>query len=151
MTQCTEPESLDSLLVQVCRLHYLRAHELLEGIGLYRGQPPVLRALWEQEGMTHTELAERLQVTPATVTRMLQRMERAGFVTRRPDEVDQRISRVYLTATGRAIRADLQRFAQIMEEEAFEGLTEEQRLCLRQCLLRIRTNLQEALGKERLP
>lgn len=38
--------------------------------------------LHENEGLTHTELAVRLGVVPATVTKMLQRMERAGFVVR---------------------------------------------------------------------
>ena len=60
MFRQTEPESIDYLLAQICRLHHARAHALLEEIGLYRGQPPVLRALWEEEGRTHSELAARL-------------------------------------------------------------------------------------------
>ena len=64
MPNFTKPDTLDFLLAQVCHLHHFRAFELLEALGLYRGQPPVLRALWEQEGLTHTELAERLQNSP---------------------------------------------------------------------------------------
>jgi hypothetical protein len=45
MSQQPKPESLDFLLVQICRLHHARAHTLLEEFGLYRGQPPVLYAL----------------------------------------------------------------------------------------------------------
>jgi len=146
MPHAARSESLDFLLAQVARLHHARAHALLEAIGLYRGQPPVLHALWEQEGRTHTELAERLHVRPATMTRMLQRMEKAGFITREPDAEDQRVSRVYLTKAGRAIRAKVQAVWQTMEEESFAGFTRQERATLRQLLLKIRENLIRAGG-----
>ena len=107
MPQRTELEALDFLLSQVCRLHYVRAQGLLDAIGIYRGQPPVLYVLHEQEGQTQSELAARLEVAPATVTKMLQRLERAGFVQRQTDSEDQRVSRVYLTDAGRAIQGDV--------------------------------------------
>jgi len=139
---------MDYLLAQVCLLHYSRAHALLEAIGLYRGQPPVLRALWEQEGLTHTELAERLHVTPATITKMIQRMEKAGFVVRKPDAEDQRVSRVYLTEAGRAIRSEVQAVWQTMEQETFDGFAEEEQTLLRRFLLRMRENLMRATGEK---
>ncbi len=151
MAQPAEPGMLDMLLVQVCRLHYLRAHELLEKIGLYRGQPPVLRALSEQEGLKHTELAERLRVTPATITRMLQRMEKAGFVERRPDPEDQRISRVYLTEAGRGVQSALREVVRTMEAETFAGFSQEEQALLRRLLEGIRDNLLRAVDREHHP
>jgi MarR family transcriptional regulator, organic hydroperoxide resistance regulator len=141
MSPDPQPENLDFLLAQVCHLHHFRANELLEALGLYRGQPPVLRALWEQEGLTHTELAARLRNTPATITKMLQRMERAGFVLRKSDAADQRVSRVYLTDAGRAIQSQVQAVFQQMETETFAGFTSEEGVSLRQYLLRLRQNL----------
>jgi len=38
MSQRPEPESIGVLLAQICRLDHARAHELLEELGLYRGQ-----------------------------------------------------------------------------------------------------------------
>ncbi len=146
MPQQSEIESLDFLLVQVCRLHHLRAHSLLEGIGLYRGQPPLLHALWDREGQTHTELAERLGLAPATVTRMLQRMEKAGFVLRQADVDDQRVSRVYLTEAGRAVRSAVQNVWQTMETEAYAGLSDDERHVLHRCLLQVRDNLRRVTG-----
>jgi DNA-binding MarR family transcriptional regulator len=150
MPQPAEPESLEFLIVQVCRLHYLRAHELLEAIGLYRGQPPLLQALWDREGQTHTELGERLGLAPATVTRMLQRMEKAGFVVRKADPDDQRVSRVYLTEAGHAIRGAVQEVWQTMEEETYAGLTDDERQVLHRCLLQVRGNLRQATGSQML-
>ncbi|GAB4560554.1 MAG: MarR family transcriptional regulator [Anaerolineae bacterium] len=141
MGDWSKGESVDFLLAQVCRLHHARAHALLEGVGLYRGQPPVLHALWKEEGLTHTELAERVHVTPATLTKMLQRMERAGFLIRRPDPEDQRVSRVYLTEAGRAIQTQVEAVWRQMEAESLAGFSAEELQQLREFLLRIRENL----------
>jgi MarR family transcriptional regulator, organic hydroperoxide resistance regulator len=148
MSQPIEPESLDHLLAQVSRLHYLRAHMLLEAIHLYRGQPPVLRALWEQEGLSQGELAARLRVTPATITKMLQRMEKASLITRQPDAKDKRISRVHLTKTGRAIRGQVQQVWRTMEREAFAEFTPTERSTLHRFLFRVRENLIRATGEK---
>ena len=67
MAGSLEQESLDWLFVQVSKLHHARAHKLLDALGLYRGQPALLRALWERNGRTHGELAQRLHVQPAFV------------------------------------------------------------------------------------
>ena len=147
MKPLEEQNTLDFLLAQVCHHHHFRTNTLLEAIGLYRGQPPVLFALWDQEGLTHTELAERLQNTPATITKMIQRMEKAGFVQRRPDANDQRVSRVYLTEAGRAIQARLQAIWDTMEAETFAGLSDEERLLLRHFLQHIRQNLVQVNGE----
>ncbi len=141
MSGASDLESIDRLLAQICRMHYSRARELLHGIGLYRGQPPLLETLHEQEGLTHTELAARLGVVPATVTRMLQRMEKAGFVVRQPDPEDQRISRVYLTDAGREIRAEMRALLRSLAADTFAGFTLEERVLLRRLLLQVHDNL----------
>lgn len=136
-----EPETIDYLLAQVCRLHRERAGAVLESVGLFRGQPPVLMRLHEADGQTQGDLAARLRVAPATMTKMIQRMERAGFVQRRPDAGDQRISRVYLTDAGRAVRTEMMAALGTLEAETFAGLGDAERLHLRGFLERLRTNL----------
>ena len=148
MPGTSDPESLDRLFSQICRLKHARVHTLYEALGLYRGQPRMLRVLWDQEGLTHTELSRQLRVQPATITKMLQRMEKAGFVERRHDSDDQRVSRVYLTAAGQAVREDVQQVWRRLEEEAFANFTEEEGLLLRRLFLRIRDNLTQAAGGE---
>lgn len=137
---------MDFMVAQICHLHHSRAHQLLEGLGLYRGQPAVLRILWEKEGQTQTELAGHLKVKPATITKMLQRMEKTGFITRRPDAEDQRVSRVYLTETGRAVQNRIEEIWETMAGETFRGFTGEEAALLRRFLLQIRENLANATG-----
>jgi DNA-binding MarR family transcriptional regulator len=61
----------------------------------------VLATLRFGEGVTQQELAERLLVTKGNVCGVLDRLERLGWVERRPDPDDRRANRLYLTAAGR--------------------------------------------------
>jgi DNA-binding MarR family transcriptional regulator len=151
MSQQADQESIGFLLVQVCRLHHARAHTLLEELGLYRGQPPMLYALWEHEGLTHGELAARLHVKPATITKMLKRMEKAGFVERRHDLEDQRVSRVYLTEAGYSIRNEVEQVWRALEDETFAEFTLEERGLMRHFFLQMRENLIRVTGGKLCP
>lgn len=141
MSYMPEPKSLDHLLAQVSRLHHERARAQFSALGLHRGQPPLLLALQEHEGRTHTELADVLHVTPATMTRMVQRLECAGFVQRQPDQNDQRVSRVFLTEKGRQTAERLQALFRTLDEETFTGLSPEEQATLHRLLLCVRDNL----------
>jgi DNA-binding MarR family transcriptional regulator len=141
MVQQPLQRATSHLLVQMCKLLRIRAHALLEEIGLYGGQQFVLMALWENEGITHSELAEQLHVRPATITNALKRMERAGFIERRRDAEDRRVSRVYLTDAGRNIRGAIEEVWRELEEQTFTDFSSEERALLNQFLLRIRNNL----------
>ncbi len=141
MVQQPLQQTVSHLLVQMCKLLRIRAHALLEEIGLYGGQQFVLMALWQKEGITHSELAGQLHVQPATITNALKRMERAGFVERRQDAEDQRVSRVYLTEAGRDIRDAVEGVWRELEEKTFAGFSSEERALLNRLLLRIRNNL----------
>ncbi len=145
------PESVDLLLAQVCRLHYIRAHMLLEEIGLYRGQPPLLRLLAQQEGLTHSEVAAALHIAPATVTKMIQRLERAGFVRRWADAHDQRVSRLALTAAGQAVQTQMEATMAQIEAETFGDFSAQDRDQMRRLLLRARGNLMSVLGEHTTP
>ena len=116
-------------------------HALWHDIGLHRGQSLLLRSLWEEEGLTQTELAERLYRSPATVTTMLQRMEKAGFIERRSDPRDERVSRVYVTEAGRAIRDQVERVWREDQACALAGFSEAELTDLSAYLTRIRDNL----------
>ena len=148
MSKKNAPHGLDFLLVNICHLHHSRARQLFDELGLYRGQPPLLLALWEAEGLTQSELAERMQIAPATLTRMIQRMERAGFLRRQNDPIDQRVSRVYLTEAGHAIQSQVEQTLQRMEDETFAGFTGEERPLLEGYLRRMRANLLQVTGEE---
>jgi DNA-binding MarR family transcriptional regulator len=140
-------EYLDVFLIRVCRAHHNLARQSLETIGLHRGQPPLLFALGKQDGLTHSELAEEMEVTPAAITHMVKRLEQAGFVLRQRDTEDGRVSRVYLTDAGRAIHSEMATIARQVNDITFAGFTGEERAHMRGFLDRVQHNLQQAVGK----
>ena len=136
-------DALGYLLVQVTKLHRAHAHAALEELGVYRGQNFILTALGEQEGLAQSELADRLLVRPPTISTSLERMEEAGWIERRPDPGDRRISRVYLTEAGHALRDTVESLWHDLEARTFADLTGEQRDSLWQMLHQIRENLRQ--------
>lgn len=136
------PDSLYSLFLQVIRSHFHRTHEVLDNIGLYPGQPQLLMILSKQDGQSQKDLASKLNIKPATITVMVNRMEKAEFVERRPDPNDQRVSRVFLTEKGKAVCLEVKNLMKTMESECFRHFSIEEKIVLRRLLLQIRDNLQ---------
>lgn len=133
--------SAGQLLVQVCRAHRNKAQELLSRVDLHPGQEFLLYNLWAGDGLTQSDLGERLGVQPATLTRMLDRMEKAALVERQPDPHDQRVSRVYLTATGRALEAPVCDIWGDLEAAMVAGLSPAEVDELRRLLARVLAGL----------
>ena len=103
----TELEGVDELSTRVFRafLNALRLHRqlmiaVLGEIDTHPGQAFCLRFLSANDGVTQRDLADSLHLAKPTVSKMLQAMEKAGAIERRPDEYDQRLTRVHLTPPG---------------------------------------------------
>jgi DNA-binding MarR family transcriptional regulator len=134
-------KDLGQKLFFVSKAHHKMANQTFERIGLCRGQPPVLFAMAEQDSMPQNELSERLEVTPATMTNLLHRMESAGYITRLRDELDKRISRVRLTSLGREKLALSLQLIDEMDQKAFEGFLPQEQVEINGYLERIHTNM----------
>jgi len=78
---------------------------LLDAVGLTYPQYIAMLALWERDGVTVSELGERLCLDSGTLTPLLKRLEASGLVARQRDAEDERRVRIALTDAGRALRA----------------------------------------------
>jgi DNA-binding MarR family transcriptional regulator len=76
--------------------------ERLRRIGISIPQCDVLTTLSEEEGVSQQELAKRLYVTKGNISGLLDRLESAGMVERRPAASDRRQHSIHLTEDGRA-------------------------------------------------
>ena len=103
-----------------------------------------LAHLSREEGLKQSALAERLEIQPITLTRLIDRMEAAGWVERRPDPTDRRIARLYLTAQAQPVLAEMQHAAKGMLDEALRGLSVDARLRLVDALCKMKRNLSDA-------
>ncbi len=77
---------------------------LLDELGLTYPQYLALLVLWEQDGITVSQLGDRLSLDSGTLTPLLKRMEAQGLVTRIRDMEDERRVHVTLTAAGRKLK-----------------------------------------------
>jgi DNA-binding MarR family transcriptional regulator len=84
------------------------SRERLTPHGITPVQYAVLQVLWEKDGRNAAELCTRLAIDSATVTGVLDRLEKLELIQRRPDPTDRRVNRLYLTREARRRRALLQ-------------------------------------------
>jgi len=78
---------------------------MLEEMGLTYPQYLAMLVLWEQDGLTVSELGERLYLDSGTLTPLLKRMESAGLLSRIRAVEDERRVHITLTAAGRKLKA----------------------------------------------
>src|ERR687885_2023244 len=83
-----------------------RTQQHLRQFGLTPSQFDVLAQVGSAEGLCQQELAERLLVTKGNVCGLIDRMEQAGLIVRRPDPEDRRVHRLELTPAGRRLYAE---------------------------------------------
>ena len=106
---------VDPLLLdnQLCYALYAAAHRmtksyrpLLERLGLTYPQYLVLLVLWEQDGVTVSEIGRRLRLDSGTLTPVLKRLESSGFLRRTRRQSDEREVEIALTPQGAALRSE---------------------------------------------
>ncbi|MEJ7687039.1 MAG: MarR family transcriptional regulator [Variovorax sp.] len=78
---------------------------LLEKLKLTYPQYLAMLVLWERDGLTVSELGERLSLDSGTLTPLLKRLEAQGLLARIRDVADERRVHVGLTAAGRRLKA----------------------------------------------
>ena len=113
------------------------------GIDAFNGaQGRILYVLWQEDGVTISQLSGRTSLANTTLTSMLDRMERGGLIRREPSPSDRRALLIRLTDAARALRADYDRISQQMNEVYYDGFTEEEVRQLEGYLQRILDNLE---------
>jgi DNA-binding MarR family transcriptional regulator len=102
-------ECISFLLGKAYQQAQQAAKQRLAPHGVTPTQYALLRVLRERDGQTGAELGERLQLDSATITGMLDRLERAELIERRADRQDRRVNRIFATARAREVQPALDR------------------------------------------
>lgn len=136
---------VDSLGYQIRNTHRLFQRALqveVEKAGVTLGMWYFLRVLWSEDGITQSELSQRVGTMEPTTLSAIRDMEADGLVarTRHPD--DRRKINIYLTEKGRVLRDRLLPIAGAVIETASVGLTVRERTMLMGLLKRLQVNLQ---------
>lgn len=136
-----EPELFSALVKKLTHLLAGEFDQQLRRHGVTLAQWGILRRLWEQEGRSQVELQSLMSLEAATITGLLQRMERSRLVYRQADVIDKRMQRVFLTDEGRALEPLVRHLAEDVNAIALRGFTVEEQQVVKQLLERALHNL----------
>jgi DNA-binding MarR family transcriptional regulator len=128
-----------------------RDRELAQGLRDYGLRVPewrALAALYARQRCTMSELADLATIDRTTLTRTVDRMEEAGWLSRRADESDLRITRLELTTAGRRMFERIWPEVQRLNDLALAGLSPAQIESLRKILGQMRANLEDYVRGE---
>lgn len=103
----------------------------------------ILVILWEKEGITQKELAERLHKDQTNIARMLFKLERKGFIYRVTHETDRRSLRVYLTPKGHEVKDGILASSIEAYQNTIKGLSEEEAETFRRILAVMYNNVKD--------
>lgn len=94
--------------------------------GLFSGQQDIVKEIVDNEGITIGELAKRLEITTATASVSVKRMEKSGFVIKKEDEKDTRITRLYPTEKAIETPEKIENHMNDLEKRLTVNMTEAQ-------------------------
>lgn len=133
--------SLHKILIKVTRAHRRWAHEEFRKINISEGQPKILNYLAKNDGCIQRELANNCHIEPATVTSILNSMEKVELIYRTQNPNDRRVLHVFLTEKGKKVQKEVEEIFSLIDEECFYGFSEEEKIETISLLKRIYENI----------
>ncbi len=129
------------LLNDVARLMRRQFDRRARDIDMTRAQSAVLCRLRKNEGINQVTLADILDIEPITLARLVDKLEKAGWVERRPDAKDRRMHRLYLLPAAQSIFEKIRPIGQATRKEAFASIAVEDQRQFMETLQKIKSNL----------
>src|SRR3954465_3559332 len=143
-----EERHIGFLISDIARLMRTAFDRRVRRLGLTRSQWLVINRLHRRPGATQSELARMLRGEKATAGRMVDRMEKKGWVVRRPDATDRRVNRLHLTAEADLLQVQLAQIADRTVDDALALLSPRERDRFSESMRRVKRQLQTMLEPE---
>jgi DNA-binding MarR family transcriptional regulator len=121
------PRSVGFLISQLGFFSSKGFMEALEPIGIDPREFLLMRFVAATEGQSQQALAERLAVPASRMVALVDRLEEAGFIERRPDPEDRRVRGLHLTRKGRGVLERAGKIAIDYETRLCAGINREER------------------------
>ena len=134
-----------SLGYQIRYAYRIFVRALADELGPHRittGQWSALRVLWQEDGLSQVEVAQRMMVEKASLTAVLKAMAADGLITRVRNAEDRRKVNIYLTASGRRLKGKILPLIGKINKRATRRLSSADVQQLRRLLARVMINLQ---------
>ena len=134
--------------------HRAAQSRLFESLGTYRtqGRFAVLRALYfaPANTLTQREIRQDIRVTAPNVSQLISSLEREGLVRREVGQPDRRVTRVFLTESGRRLAEEMVPAMARLMSDSLDGFSEEEKAAFHNLLTRFRANVERPLPTERV-
>lgn len=140
---------LGYLVHDVARMRRTLYDQHLKGLGITRSQWWVLANISRhpERGVVSSTLARDLDVGKVTLSGIVDRLEIAGYIYRRPDKKDKRAKRIYITDSGYVLIEQMRSIIEPLNMRICEGMTEEQIHETENGLYLVKANLKRMLGE----
>lgn len=126
------------LLAKVATAYRNAIENHMARVNLHSGQVFVLMELWKNNGLRQVDIADRLNLRPPTINKMLKALIEMNLVTRESIAGDNRSTRIFLTSQGWDVRKEVSAQWIELEAEYMSGLSETERLILPDLLGKLR-------------
>ena len=139
------------LLTDSARLLRKLIDRRLQPLGLSRAQWSILAILSNQEGLSQSQISSKLEIEKSTAGRLIDQVEKSGWIERRPIVGDRRVWGIYLTNQARQLLAQVETVILHSRTEMLNGLSAEQQQSLSEMLQTVKSNLSTALEFDQRP
>ena len=137
------------LLTESARLLRKLIDRRLQPLGLSRAQWSILAILSNQEGLSQSQISAKLEIEKSTAGRLIDQVERSGWIERRPIAGDRRAWGIHLTDQARQLLAQVETVILRSRTEMLQGLRAEQQQHLSEILQIVKSSLSAALELDR--
>lgn len=117
-------------------------HQMERALADLHVTPPqfaVLTMLKAYPGLSNADLARLTLLTPQTVSIIINNLERAEAIVRRPHHYHGRVQQIEISETGKTLLARCRERVQVIEKKLAEGLSQEEESAIRKWLVRVAT------------
>lgn len=114
----------------------------------FQGKGQLLAVLLRQEGISQTKLASEMDITRASMSELLTKVEKKGLIERKIDEIDKRMTRVYLTDLGKETAIENAKYTHQLADFVFNDFSEKEKEELHPLLERIASSLHRYLNQD---
>lgn len=148
MTDGATEQGIGFLVSDVSRLMRRVYDRRVEPLGLTRAQWRVLVHLFRRDGVRQTELAGILEIEKPTLGRLVDQLEKKGWVARQVDPDDLRARRLVVSPEARDLIVEMDSLAQTVQDDALRGVSDQDAKRLADLLFAVKLNLLDVLANE---
>ena len=139
-----ESKTTYALVSDAAKLLDDRVAKLTDAHKLQSGARRVLACLAVRDGVSQLDLIRATHLKAPTISLIVQKMEHDGLILRKTDDLDMRLTRVYLTELGKTVNRNIRESIETVENTAMQDFSEEEKEQLHALLVRFFKNTEAA-------